>query len=120
MVKDNNTVNNDPSLTKRQLENIQRKTLVNLFSQNVCTIKKFGTSTEFVEFGNEIGPLVKDGLKPFGPLISKESCSSIIQNEKEKMLLAPYSDGEDSEIEIDRPTSQNALTAQHQFCQIDK
>jgi hypothetical protein len=35
-------------------------------------------------------------------MISKESGSGLVENEKEKLMLAPYSDGEDSEIEIER------------------
>ena len=43
MLSDNNTVVDNPSLTKRQLENVQRKSLVNLFSQRVRDSKnEFG------------------------------------------------------------------------------
>lgn len=45
---------------------------------------------------------LKHFFKPFGPMISKESGSGLVESEKEKMMLAPYSDGEDSEIEIER------------------
>ena len=61
-----------------------------------------------------------------GPWISKESGSNFLQTEKEKLLLAPYSDGEDSEIEIERnsnkkgPISKGPVSTQQQLSEIDK
>lgn len=49
-------------------------------------------------------------------MISKESGSNQIIDEKDKkMLLAPYSDGEDSEIEIDKPNDRDIIPSQHIF-----
>ena len=52
-------------------------------------------------------------------MITKESGSGLLQNEKEKLLLAPYSDGEDSEIEIGRKYD-GYQSIQVQLAQINK
>lgn len=102
----NNTFN-DEKLTIGQEKNLKRNSLVNLFSQSLKSEKNLTNEyVQVVEFGNTLGPFVKDQLKPFGPMVSKDNFGGQSQrNNKDSYILGPISEGEDSEIEIERQES---------------